>query len=211
MASMRLQCRPLEPVHIERKGCVRDLSAFVREILLGGCGPIRIVRPCINNLERQAMTIPKTTSNETAARRALLATALASTLLCAACGGNDAASADPGEGAAFDVAGAWNVTEVQTSNCVGEQQLTTSYKAVVSQNGDKLSVKTPAGTFAGTLDGGVVSWSGSYADDGGTTTIHGMELNLNSDASSFQGSSQWNWSNGVQSCSGTTQSTGARV
>ena len=142
-------------------------------------------------------------------RAALPLAALVTSLALTACGGGgDDDSSDP---AAVDVAGTWKVTEVITSNCPGEAHLTRSYRAVVTQDGTALSVKTPAGTFAGEIHGYTVGWSGSYAEDGGTTSISDMKLTANAGGSAFEGSSRFSYAGGSGSCAGSTQSSGTRL
>ena len=124
--------------------------------------------------------------------------------LTACGGGDDPPSLQPPD---FDLSGTWIVKETilsATSVCVDEEGETSSYEITVKQEGNSLTVTTPAGTFSGTISGDKVQWSGSYPDDGGTTTIAGMELTASS-KSKLGGNTEWTWTDGNFSCSGTTQ------
>ncbi|WP_455210292.1 fibronectin type III domain-containing protein [Kaarinaea lacus] len=130
-----------------------------------------------------------------------------------ACSGGGGDGTSPGLNAPVaDISGTWNITEDGSSNCPGEQAYHNEFSIIVAQTGNSLTVSTPAGTFNGTIDGDRVAWTGSYPEDGGTTTITAMQLTVSSDGNSLSGTSSWNWSDGIDSCSGTTQSiNGARV
>jgi len=113
-----------------------------------------------------------------------------------------------------DVSGTWTITEQGVSDCEGEETFSRGpYQVTVTQTGNNLTVVTPVGTFSGTINGDKVSWGGSYPEQGGgTTTINSMTLTVAADGNSFSGSSTWSWSDGTESCSGTTQATnGTRV
>ena len=104
-----------------------------------------------------------------------------------------------------DVSGTWAVTETSGTNTCGEPTgQTNSYQITVTQSGSALIVATPAGTFNGSISSKTVSWAGSFAEQGGTTTIGRLELTLSADSSSLSGSISWDWSDGIDSCSGTT-------
>jgi hypothetical protein len=99
-----------------------------------------------------------------------------------------------------DLSGTWNITEDGTSNCPGEESYHYEYSIVVTQSGNNLSVSAPAGMFSGTINGNRVAWTGSYPEDGGTTTITAMQLTVSNDGNSLSGSSNWSWSDGSESC-----------
>jgi chitodextrinase len=113
-------------------------------------------------------------------------------------------------GTALDVAGDWNVTENITSNCPGDPNHA-QYLVSITQNGDNLTVFAGGQSFSGKLQGNTVSWSGSYPEDGGTTTISDLKLNLSGGGNSLTGTSKWSWSDGIDSCSGVSQVSGTRV
>ncbi len=141
-------------------------------------------------------------------RLAALAGAVALATACGGGGGDNPApaqSAPPSQQpAAVDVSGRWQISENGTSNCPGEATFTDSYQISITQQGSSLSVTTPAGTFSGVLNGRDLSWTGSYPEDGGTTTITSLSATIAADNNSFTGSASWTWSNGTQSCSGRT-------
>ncbi len=117
-------------------------------------------------------------------------------------GGGSAPLAPP----TADLTGTWTVTESGLSNCPGNASFTNGpYQVTVTQTGNNLNVATPVGTFAGTIDGDRVKWTGSYPEDGGTTTITSMSLVVASDDNTFSGSSTWIWTDGRSNCSGNTQ------
>lgn len=136
-------------------------------------------------------------------------TLLALVPACSSGGGGSAPT--PGGGTpAFDLSGTWSITEnivAATGGCpTGVQP---SYDVVVTQTGSALSVTAPSGTFAGTMSGAQLSWTGSYPEDGGTTTI--LSMNLTATDSTLSGSSEWRWSDGSMICTGTTQVSGTRL
>jgi chitodextrinase len=113
-------------------------------------------------------------------------------------------------GTALDVAGDWNVTENITSNCPGDPNHA-QYLVSITQNGDNLTVFAGGQSFSGKLQGNSVSWTGSFPEDGGTTTITDLKLNLSGDGNSLTGTSKWTWSDGSDSCSGVSQVSANRV
>lgn len=103
-----------------------------------------------------------------------------------------------------DFAGIWHIREtVDATNC-GEGVYLDAWTAQVSQTGVSISILDSAGdTYQGTVSGNTASWTGSFPDDGGTTTITSLTLTISGDT--ISGSSTWTWTNGVDNCSGTTQ------
>lgn len=103
----------------------------------------------------------------------------------------------------LDVEALWTVTEISGANtCESPVGVQSSYDIFVKQVGTIMTVYTPAGTFTGSIVGDTFSWTGSYPEDGGTTTITAMNLTVNPTADSLSGSVDWAWSDGVFSCSG---------
>lgn len=143
--------------------------------------------------------------------------ALPPTLLFLACGGGGGGG-DSGGGKApqtscANVAGTWNTTEQVNATACGEGTYTESLTYNVSQDGCNITV-APQGTnliFNGTVNGNQISWSGSYPEEGGTTTITSLTLTLSSDGNTFSGSNSWTWSDGASRCSGTTNVSGSRT
>ena len=110
-----------------------------------------------------------------------------------------------------NVAGTWSVTEISDErNCGGGSAETKYMTYRVSQNGCNISVTNTTygvGPFSGTVDGNHISWSGSFPEEGGTTTAN---INLNISGNSLNGSASWTWSGFGEVCSGTTQNFGTR-
>lgn len=134
----------------------------------------------------------------------------------AACGGgggggeeNSPPSTTPSDVA--NVAGEWSITERLNSTCTDDDYK--QYSVDVTQSGTELTVVAGGNSYSGRIDGSTVSWTGSYQEDGGTTTITAMTLTLSSDANTLTGSSSWQWvsNSGAQRCEGTTQVTGERA
>lgn len=105
------------------------------------------------------------------------------------------------------VEGKWHITETVSSNDCGEDNETLQYDFLVLQDGNQLSIGTDAGIFQATLNGNSLMWTGSYDEDGGTTTAN-VDVTFSSDLASFQGSTDWSWTNGSVSCSGTSVASG---
>lgn len=124
----------------------------------------------------------------------------------AGCGGGGGGEGTPPPPA--NVAGSWTVTETGTSNSCGEP-VDRPYQISIAQNGSSITVTTPVGVFAGSLNGSVLSWAGSYPEDGGTTNIGSLTATVSGD--SFSGTSNWTWTGPGGSCSGSTTFSGART
>jgi len=80
----------------------------------------------------------------------------------------------------------------------------------VSQNGCSISITDltyGVGFFIGTVDGNHISWSGSYPEEGGTTTA---DISLNISGNNLNGSAKWTWRGFGEVCSGTTRISGTR-
>jgi hypothetical protein len=117
------------------------------------------------------------------------------------CGGSDSPPpAPPPSG----IDGNWSVTENGTSNCPGEATYTQTYQVAIAVQGAGVTVSTPVGTFTGTFSGHNLHWSGSYREQGGTTTINSLNATVANDNRHFSGSSSWFWTDGRTSCSGNT-------
>lgn len=127
------------------------------------------------------------------------------TVAVAACGGDDGDCAEP----ITDGTGTWTITEVVDGSDCDEGTYTENYTVSVTQSGNSLTVVAPTGTFSGEICGNKVSWSGSYPEDGGTTTAT-IDLTVSADGNSLNGSVTWSWTDGSDSCAGTSQTTGSR-
>ena len=80
---------------------------------------------------------------------------------------------------------------------------------MVTQDGNSISLLDSDGnSFAGTVAGNTISWTGSFPEDGGTTTIESLTLTLTGDT--LSGNSTWSWTDGSASCSGSSQISASR-
>jgi hypothetical protein len=123
-------------------------------------------------------------------------------------GGSDAA---PPCTTCSNVAGIWDSTEVSNeSQCGGSSANTTYHTYTVTQSGCGLTVNqnspASAGPFTGSICNNTLSWSGSYPEPPGTTTITSMSLIVSgTTTSTFSGSANWSYSETGYACSGSTQ------
>ena len=141
----------------------------------------------------------------------LLGTGMLSLLFAACSTGGGGGDGDPDPPIA-DISGTWSITETMGSNTCGEVPGSqNTYSITVTVSGNSVTVVTPAGTFTGTIDGDQLEWTGSYPDDGGTTTINSMDLTVSANGSSVSGTTSWSWTDGTESCSGTTTVNGTRT
>lgn len=126
-------------------------------------------------------------------------------------GGNTTTPPPSGSSDTVDVAGDWDVVERMNSSCIDDDYA--QYTVKVAQAGTALTVTAGGNSYSGTIDGRSVSWTGSYPEDGGTTTITRMTLTLASDDNTLNGTSGWKWvsASGAQKCEGTTQVTAQRA
>lgn len=78
-----------------------------------------------------------------------------------------------------DISGYYSATEKISGNC--GSPYTCEYDLEITQNGQEISVITSFGTFSGTFDGSVASWSGAYYDTvyDGTAYFSDMSLDVN--------------------------------
>jgi hypothetical protein len=106
-----------------------------------------------------------------------------------------------------NTAGTWYTTEHVNATACGEGYYYDYKTYVVTQNLCSITVAAGGSTFYGTINGNTLSWSGSYPDEGGTITLT-VSLTTNNAGDYFSGSSSWTWSDGFDSCSGTTSVTG---
>lgn len=110
-----------------------------------------------------------------------------------------------------DLTGNWSISETVDATDCGEGIYDDSYTAAVVQNGNTLSVTIGGLVFNGTISGSRVSWTGSFPEDGGTTTITSMTLTVDPAGDGLSGDSAWRWSDGADTCSGTTTVTGSKL
>jgi hypothetical protein len=128
-------------------------------------------------------------------------------LIAYGCGGGGGGGGNGAGQTPADVSGTWDTTEnVDATDC-GDGVYTESGTYTVTQDGANITVADAFGNvFTGNVDGNYISWTGSYPDAGGTTTI---TLNLTISGNTFSGSASWTWVGNV-TCSGTTQISGDR-
>jgi hypothetical protein len=111
-----------------------------------------------------------------------------------------------------DINGEWFIEESvfsQDAGCSGFD----SYILTVAQTGNSVTVVDPNGNrFSGTISGATVSWTGSYPDGAGTTTINSLSATVAADCQSLSnGNATWSYSDPGFACSGTTTFTGTRT
>ncbi|MEL7312862.1 MAG: fibronectin type III domain-containing protein [Pseudomonadota bacterium] len=123
-------------------------------------------------------------------------------------GGGGASSDDPQPIPIPAVAGEWQINESLTDDC-GDRDANTSYIATVTQTGAQVVVTYGGVSRSGTMSGNELTWSGSYPEDGGTTTVSSLILTFSGDTAS--GSATWSWTDGNLSCSGTSSITATRI
>jgi hypothetical protein len=116
-------------------------------------------------------------------------------LTFAACGGEESGCAEP-----VDVAGVWDTTStVVSDNCDGRMSQT--FPMTITQDGNALTAEIPELTFSGTICGNQIQMKGSFPDEDGTVTVNAT-LNVSAEGDSMQGSDNWTWTDGSESCSG---------
>jgi hypothetical protein len=137
-------------------------------------------------------------------------------------GGGGAAPAAPAAAAApiGDVSGVWSVVESDMTadqpQCAPPGNPLANYALTVQQATPATNAITvtdaanasPAADFSGTINGDKLSWSGSFAERGGTTTYNSVNLIVGTDCNTLSGTTTWTY---VQdpavatfSCTGTT-------
>lgn len=108
---------------------------------------------------------------------------------------------------AGDLTGSWLVSErVVTDSCGEEIGQTYTETIGIEQSGSNISVTTSSGKFDGSLDGQNIQWSGSYPEDGGTTSSS-LDASVNEAFSEITGSTRYSFelSDGSFTCDGTTE------
>jgi len=136
---------------------------------------------------------------------------LAASLGCG--GGSDGpAPAAPCAAPTESLTGAWLVNETAISpspDCSGLDVYTLT--GTQTPGSSAVTVIDSIGrNYSGTMCGNVVTASVpfSYAEDGGMTTVTQLIFTVTGD--SLSGSSNWSWSDGIDSCAGTSTFTATR-
>ena len=125
-------------------------------------------------------------------------------LLIAACA--DDATGPPEGG----VAGNWTVSYTDDATGCGEGVTAGIVNVLIAQNGNVLTVTSDGIVFTGTLNGTEATWSGSYPEDGGTTSEQ-FTVTFANNNTTLSGGSTWTWTDGTDSCSGTSTITGSKL
>lgn len=134
---------------------------------------------------------------------------------CSGGGGGETTPTTQPSSQLANAAGDWAITEYMSSNTCGNEVSSTipwdNYHVAVTQNDTVLTVSTNSGTYSGTITGNKFAWTGSYPNNGGTTTITTMTLAIAADGKSLSGAAKWSWSDGSSPCSGITNVKGSRA
>jgi hypothetical protein len=132
------------------------------------------------------------------------------TAILVSCGGGGGGDNTPACTSCSNVAGIWSTSPnhetVHPGTCGGNSYTEgATYTAV--QNGCSLTVTTSGKSFSGQICNNTISWTGSYPDGTGTTTITSSSFTLS--GNTFAGTAYWTWS-GSTSCSGSTDVTATK-
>ncbi len=147
---------------------------------------------------------------------------------CGSSGGGGGSTPAPAQGPMPDLTGRWKIEEVITQGgCDGDPVRETWFAEVSHKASDEsqliFDVIEAGGNYTGDITGihegnkdvWTISLTGSFAADGGTTTVTDftatIEVNVSTNDLSFEGTAKWSWTNGNKTCSGTTKVTGLRV
>jgi hypothetical protein len=133
---------------------------------------------------------------------------------CGGGGGGDGGSAPPAAPIG-NIAGTWTITETaKTANntlCQPPASPLEVFNLTVAQNGNSVTVTDAQNNvFTGTISGNALSWTGSYPDGAGTTTLNPMSSTIDASCNSLSGTATWTYAEIGFSCSGTTTFTGTR-
>jgi hypothetical protein len=122
----------------------------------------------------------------------------------------DGSNYNPPDVAAHSYSGTWN-TDV-TDDETGCEEGINSYdlSAIITVNGNELSINVRPVSWSGPLlpNPNSISYNVAFSEDGGTTSEHGS---VNFNKGTFTGSSSWSWSDGSDSCSGTSTFSGSKL
>ena len=132
--------------------------------------------------------------------------ALVSALLLVACGSNtDPQQQIPNDPPTFtNLSGTWGVGENLVDNC--QDGDFASYDMFATQNGAAIQVTDEQGrSYTGTMAGNQIfpQVPFSYNEEGGVTTVTQLTITALSEVE-LEGNSVWSWTNGSESCSGTS-------
>ncbi len=124
-------------------------------------------------------------------------------------GGGGGGTTTPSTTTCVNVAGTWTTDSyVDATDCGGGTYWKYNNIYTVKQNGCNITVEpSTGGSYSGTVSGNQINWTDSYPDSGGTTTSN---INITISGDNLYGSEHWDWTDGTDSCSGTTQVSGIR-
>ncbi len=117
----------------------------------------------------------------------------------------------PVSGGAANLTGTWRVSEVDNSNCGGDGSITGNWE--VTDTGRSVTLRSGSRniTLSGTHVGDRLNLQGSFPEDGGTTTVTSSNITVGPTGNTISGTETWRWSDGFESCSGTTTISGSRL
>jgi len=107
-----------------------------------------------------------------------------------------------------DVMGSWSITEVSDETDCDGGIYTYHYTATITQDDCDITVTIAGESYSGEVDGDDIEWTGSYSEGGGTTTT---TISLTVSGDSVSGTASWTWTDGFDSCSGTSTITGSKL
>lgn len=127
------------------------------------------------------------------------------------CGGGGGGAAAPACTTCSNVAGIWDMTEVNSSStvdCAGTDFNTYT----ITQTACNITASRGGVSRSGTICNNTLGWTGSYPEGLGTVTIHTMSLTVSgTTTSTVSGSSSWTYTQaGWGSCTGTTAISGTK-
>lgn len=110
---------------------------------------------------------------------------------------------------AINASGTWRFQDTSVwDSCDPNPQLEVN-TCTVTQNGTNVTFEVDGNTFTGTVNSPTITVSGTYTENGGNVT-QDITVTLSSTTSGI-GTSTWDWSDGVNNCSGGSDFTFRRV
>lgn len=110
-----------------------------------------------------------------------------------------------------DISGTWHITETASSSTPTCNNYL-AYDLGVTQNTNAVTVTDDQGNvFNGTLSGDTLTWTGSYPEGSGTTTITSMTATISSDCQNLTSKSTWSYVEPGFSCTGTSTASGYKT
>ncbi len=110
----------------------------------------------------------------------------------------------------YDLTGTWTITEtIGENNCGDPVGFMDVYPITATGSGNNLTVDNAGKTTNWTVTGTSILWTGSFPEQGGTTTITSTSITA-TDASHFSGTINFSWTDGIYPCSGTNEVSGVK-